>query len=35
VTVLGIDVTDISVRDDEEFATGKAVINVRNDHTVM
>jgi hypothetical protein len=33
VTVLGIDVTDITVSDDEEFATGKAVINVRNDHT--
>ena len=33
VTVLGIDMTDVVVPDDEDFGFGKVVITVRNDHT--
>jgi hypothetical protein len=33
VSVLAIDVTDITVGEEEEFGSGQAVITVRNDHT--
>ena len=33
VTVMGIDMTDIRVADNEDFGFGQAVITVRNDHT--
>ena len=33
IMVLGVDVSDITIGDDEEFGQGHAVINIRNDHS--